>query len=63
MQISKQPYPFTGVDAGIEWSLITPTYNATSDVYVFTLDGVTVKTITVNYSDATKEVITTITKA
>ena len=62
MNIDKQPYPFDDSDAGINWDTITPTFNATSDVYQYYLSSVLVKTITINYSDATKEVITSITK-
>lgn len=42
---------------------IVPTYNATSDVYAYKTGGIagtTVKTLTVNYTDATKTVITNI---
>jgi len=46
----------------IVWDTITPTYNATSDVYVFTLSSVTQATITINYTDATKAVISSITR-
>lgn len=46
----------------IVWDTITPTYNATSDVYAFYLDSVLVKTITVSYTDATKEVMSGVTK-
>jgi hypothetical protein len=45
------------------WDEVTPTYNATSDVYVYAFDGTTVLTITVNYTDNTKSVISSITKA
>lgn len=62
MQIRNQPFPFFDADGGIAWDAITPTFNATSDVYVFALNGVTVKTITINYTDATKEVMSGITK-
>ena len=39
---------------------IYPTYNATSDVYVYKLATVTVATLTVSYTDATKTVMTSI---
>lgn len=62
MQIGKQPYPYTDSDAGINWDSITPTFNSTSDVYQYYLAGVLVKTITINYTDSTKEVMSGITK-
>ncbi len=46
----------------INWDTITPTFNATSDVYQFYLNLVLVKTITVNYTDATKTVMSGVTK-
>lgn len=46
----------------IVWDAITPTFNATSDVYQFYLNSVLQKTITINYTDATKEVMSGITK-
>jgi len=48
--------------ADIKWDAITPTFNATSDVYVFSFDSVTTATITVSYVDATKEVLSGVTK-
>jgi len=39
---------------------ITPTYNATSDVYVYKAGLTTVATLTISYTDATKAVITSI---
>ena len=63
VEIQQQPYPFTWVDAWVEWDLITPTFNATSDVYVFTLNSVVVQTITVNYTDSTKEVLSSVVKS
>lgn len=49
-------------DKESKWDLITPTFNTTSDVYVFSLASVTVYTITINYTDATKETISSVTK-
>ena len=46
----------------IKWDTITPTFNATEDVYVFSFDGDTTATITVSYTDATKEVLAGVTK-
>lgn len=46
----------------IVWDTITPTFNSTSDVYEFYLDSVLVKTITISYTDATKEVMSGVTK-
>ena len=48
--------------ADIKWDTITPTFNATSDVYVFSFDGSTTATITVSYTDATKAVLAGVTK-
>lgn len=48
--------------ADIKWDAITPTFNATSDVYVFSFNGSTTATITVSYTDATKEVLSGVTK-
>lgn len=62
MSIDKQPYPFDDSDGGINWDTITPTFNATSDVYQFYLDSVLVKTITINYEDSTKAVMSGVTK-
>jgi hypothetical protein len=39
---------------------ITPTFNATSDVWEYKLVGVTQQTLTVNYVDATKQVISSV---
>lgn len=39
---------------------IVPTFNATSDVWEFKLSGVTQQTVTINYTDATKAVITSV---
>ena len=50
------------VTADIKWDTITPTFYATSDVYVFSFDGKTTATITVSYTDATKEVLASVTK-
>jgi hypothetical protein len=63
MQIRPQPYPFNDADGGIAWDTITPTFATTTDTYAFYLDSVLVKTITITYADATKEVMTGITKA
>lgn len=63
VDITQQPYPFTWVDAWVERDLITPTFNTTSDVYIFTLNSVTVQTITVNYTDSTKEVLSSVVKS
>lgn len=49
-------------DASSQWDLITPTFNATSDVYVFSKSSVTKQTITVNYTDSTKEVLLSVVK-
>lgn len=46
----------------IDWDEIVPTFNATSDVYEFYKSSVLQKTITINYVDATKEVMSSITK-
>jgi hypothetical protein len=62
MQIGNQKYPYIDSDGGINWDSITPTFNTTSDVYQFYLDGVLVKTITINYTDSTKEVMSGVTK-
>ena len=62
MQILNQTYPFIDSDGGIKWDLITPTFALTTDTYVFSLAGVTVKTIVITYTDATKSVIQTVTK-
>jgi len=42
------------------YDTMTYTSNTTSDVYVYTLAGVTKATQTVNYTDSTKAVITTV---
>ena len=47
----------------IKWDLITPTYNTTSDVYVFSLLWVTTATIIMYYTDSTKDVLLRVTKA
>jgi hypothetical protein len=47
----------------VDWDLITPTYNTTSDIYVFTLNGEVVQTTTVNYTDLTKEVLLSVVKS
>jgi hypothetical protein len=39
---------------------ITPTFNATSDVWEYKLVGVTKQTLTVNYTDTTKQVISSV---
>ena len=46
----------------IKWDSIAPTFNATSDVYVFSFSGSTTATITVSYTDATKAVLSGVTK-
>lgn len=46
----------------IKWDSIAPTFNATSDVYVFSFGGSTTATITVSYVDATKAVLSGVTK-
>jgi hypothetical protein len=46
-----------------EWDTITPTFNATSDVYTYSLAGTVNKVITINYTNATKEVIQNIVKS
>jgi hypothetical protein len=48
--------------ADIKWDAIVPTFNTTNDVYVFSFDGSTTATITVSYTDATKEVLSGVTK-
>lgn len=48
--------------ADIKWDAIVPTFNATSDVYVFSFGGVTTATITVSYVDSTKAVLSGVTK-
>lgn len=53
--------PFTATN-DIKWDTITPTYNSTSDVYVFKQNSVTTCTITVSYADSTKAVLTGVTK-
>jgi hypothetical protein len=40
-----------------EWDSVTPTFNATSDVWVFKLGLVTKHTVTINYTSSTKLVI------
>jgi hypothetical protein len=50
------------ITADIDWDAITPTYNSTSDVYVFSKSAVTTATITVSYQDSTKAVLTGVTK-
>ncbi len=62
MQIGNQKYPYIDSDGGVKWDSITPTFNSTSDVYQFYLDSVLVKTITINYTDSTKEVMSGVTK-
>ena len=44
------------------WDSVTPTYNATSDVWVFKKGVITVATVTITYQDATKLVITKVEK-
>lgn len=39
---------------------IYPTFNATSDVWEYKLLGATVQTLTINYVDATKQVISSV---
>jgi hypothetical protein len=51
----------TTPDAG--WDTITPTFNATSDVYAYSLAGTVNKVITINYTNASKEVIQNIVKS
>lgn len=48
---------------GFNWDDILITYNSTTTVYVFKLATVTVRTITLNYSDATKSVLTEVTQS
>jgi len=50
------------IDGDIVWDQITPIFNATSDVYQFYLSMVLQKTITVSYTDATKAVMSSVTK-
>ena len=45
------------------WDTITPTFNATSDVYTYSLAGTVNKVITINYTNASKEVIQNIVKS
>jgi hypothetical protein len=45
------------------WDTITPTFNATSDVYAYSLAGTVNKVITINYTNASKEVIQNIVKS
>lgn len=47
----------------VSWDTITPTFNATSDVYVYTLSGVTQQTITLNYTDSTKATLLSVVKS
>jgi len=44
------------------WDTATPTFNATSDVWLFTKSAETVATITITYTDATKAVLQSVTK-
>jgi len=46
----------------IKWDSIVPTFNATSDVYVFSYGGSTTATITVSYTDSTKAILSGVTK-
>jgi hypothetical protein len=47
--------------AGVAWDRIDATYpTASSEVYTYSLNGTTVRTVTVTYTDATKEVLTSI---
>jgi hypothetical protein len=45
------------------WDTITPTFNATSDVYAYSLAGTVNKVITINYTNASKEIIQNIVKS
>lgn len=47
---------------GIAWDAIVPTFNATSDVYEFYFNSSLIQTITINYTDSTKEVMSGVTK-
>lgn len=49
------------VTADIKWDKILPAPTATTDVYVFSFDGVTTATITINYTDETKETVSPVT--
>lgn len=43
--------------ADIKWDKILPAPTATEDVYIFSVGGVTTSTITIHYTDSTKETI------
>jgi hypothetical protein len=45
------------------WDTITPTFNDISDVYAYSLSGTVNKVITINYTNASKEVIQNIVKS
>jgi len=45
------------------WDTLTPTFNETSDVYVWSLNGNTVQTMTINYTDATKTILLSIVRS
>lgn len=49
------------ITADIKWDKILPAPTATTDVYVFSFDGVTTATITINYTDETKETVSPVT--
>ncbi len=52
-----------GLTGGIIWDEINVTYpNTTTEVYTFLEDSSTVQVITIVYTDATKEFISTVTK-
>ena len=46
----------------IKWDLITPTFDTLTDTYVFSLDWDTTATIVITYTDATKKVLSSVTK-
>lgn len=43
--------------ADIKWDKILPAPTATEDVYIFSFDGTTTTTITIYYTDASKETV------
>jgi hypothetical protein len=50
--------------AGVAWDSVTATYPTTSsEVYTYTLSGVTTRVVTVTYTDATKAVLTSIVRS
>lgn len=51
------------VSLGANWDEIIYTNNSTSDVYEYLKNSVVMQTITINYTDSTKDVISNILKS